>query len=141
MIHIEVRKRKAPEIGIAPLVDCVLLLLIFFLLTSSFSVKRAMKIELPHSSTAERSSNDQITIMIAETGDITLGDRTLTAKELSGALRAVVAEQGKKPVLMVADRLVPLEKITATLDSTREAELATVAIATSRMPKGDADDE
>jgi len=130
-----VRKRKAPDIGIAPLVDCVLLLLIFFLLTSSFSVKRAMKIELPRSSTVDVCEKDQITIMVSEPGRITFGERPVTPTELTEALRATVSDQGKRPVLMVADRRVPLERITEVIDSIREAKLETVSIATSRIPK------
>lgn len=141
MIRIEVRKRKAPEIGIAPLVDCVLLLLVFFLLTSSFSVQRAMHIELPQSSTADRADNDRIKIMVSDTGTITLGERPMTPSELTTALRDAVSDHGKKPVMMVADRLVPLERITAVIDCIREAELDTVAIATSRTPEEEDRDE
>ena len=141
MIRIQPRKRKAPDIGIAPLVDCVLLLLIFFLLTSSFSVTRAMKIDLPGSSTSETTEKDLITIRVGESGEITFEDRVMTAPELTEALQATVANDGKKQVLMVADRRVPLEKVTEVIDSVRGAKLETVSIATTRIPDGGRHDE
>ena len=130
MIKIETRKRTTPEISMAPLVDCMLLLLIFFLLTSSFSEKRGIKLELPRSTTAEITEQDVINILLADTGEIMFGGKTVTGQELTEALKTTVSEQGKKPVFMLADRLVPLEKVTEVIDCVRSAKLETISIAT-----------
>ena len=130
MIKIETRKRKTPEISIAPLVDCMLLLLIFFLLTSSFSEKKGITLELPSSTSAEITDNETITIFIEDNGEIKFNGSVVSNEELSTRLIETVAEQGKKPAFIVADRLVPLEKVTAVIDSVRAAKLDTVSIAT-----------
>lgn len=132
MIRIETRKRKTPEISMAPLVDCMLLLLIFFLFTSSFSERRGIRIELPRSSTARDNEQKAYEIMVANTGEITFAGKTMRVRDLAKTLQITVAEQGKKPVFMLADRLVPLEKVTEVIDCIRAAKLETVSIATKR---------
>ncbi len=129
MIRIEPRKRKSPEISIAPLVDCVLLLLIFFLLTSSFSERLGIKISLPGSSTASAAERNLVEITVADTGEITVGGRPVSMNELTPALQAEVEARGKLPVFMIADRGVVLDQVTEIMDSVRAAGLDSVAIA------------
>ncbi len=137
MIRIEPRKRRTPEIGMAPLVDCVLLLLIFFLLTSSFSERLGIKITLPGSDTANAAERDLVEITIADTGDITLSGKPVGMAELPSALKAEVEARGKLPVFMIADRRVVLEQVTEIMDSIRAAGLDSVAIAArARAPSG-----
>lgn len=132
MIRIETRRRKTPDISIAPLVDCVMLLLIFFLLTSSFSEKRGIKIDLPRSTTAQTTEQKSIKIIVSDTGEITFSGKAMQTQELAEALKATVIDQGKRPVFMLADRLVPLEKVTEVIDCVRAARLETISIATRR---------
>ncbi|MCG2659057.1 MAG: biopolymer transporter ExbD [Kiritimatiellae bacterium] len=132
MIRIETRRHGNPDIGIAPLVDCVFLLLIFFLLTSSFSETRGIKIDLPKSSTAQEAEKENIEIVMSETGEIVLQGRPTTINDLTKALRDAVARQGKRPVFLKADKMVRLEKVAEVIDCVRAAELETVSIATQR---------
>ncbi|MDO9541380.1 MAG: biopolymer transporter ExbD [Kiritimatiellia bacterium] len=132
MIRIETRRHQSPSIGIAPLVDCVFLLLIFFLLTSSFSETRGIKIDLPKSSTAQEAEKKNIEIVMSETGEIVLQGRPTTINDLTQALRDAVARQGKRPVFLKADKMVRLEKVTEVIDCVRAADLETVSIATER---------
>lgn len=129
MIRIEPRKRKTPEISIAPLIDCMLLLLIFFLLTSSFSDRLGMRISLPGSDSARPVEQRVMEIAVAETGEITFGGRTVGLHDLTAALRAEVEKHGASPVFMVADRSVALETVTEIIDSARAAGVDSVAIA------------
>ena len=62
MIEIKRRKKRPPNVSIAALVDCVFLLLIFFLLTSTYSSRRGLKIELPGASTAEAADRHRIEV-------------------------------------------------------------------------------
>ena len=141
MIRVEKRQRKTPNISIAPLVDCVLLLLIFFLLTSSFSERRGLKITLPSSATAQDTEQKVFEILVSNTGEITFSGKIIEVRDLTEALETTVAEQGKKPVFMLADRLVPLEKVTEILDSVRAAKINTVSIATQRKTEGNQPNE
>lgn len=132
MINITRQRRTNPDISIAPLVDCVFLLLIFFLLTSTFHESQSMNIDLPSSATADRPSHEVIEITLTESGDITLAGEPTTVQELTGMLTLETDRSGKRPVLVVADHLVPLGKITEIIDCVREAKLDTVSIATKK---------
>jgi len=141
MIRIEPQKRKAPEISIAPLVDCVLLLLIFFLLTSSFSEKIGIKITLPGSDTAQATDHKTLDISIAESGEITFRGESLRVGELAVALEKAIAEEGKKPAFLLADRSVSIERAAEIIDCVRAAGIESVAIATQRKPPEYQDEE
>ena len=141
MIRIETRRRRDPDIGIAPLVDCVLLLLVFFLLTSSFSENRGLTIDLPDSATARAAENANIAIRVLETGEIVLEGEPIPIGALATALRRVVARRGKRPVLIQADRRVPLGEVTKVIDSVRMAGLETVSIATRRVSPAEIQDQ
>ena len=65
------RKRRGPgDINITPLIDMVFLLLIFFLLTSSFIVDRGIKINLPKAVSSETAHDKRITVAIDSSGDV-----------------------------------------------------------------------
>ena len=134
MIRIEKRRRATPEIGIAPLVDCMLLLLIFFLLTSSFSEKVGIKISLPGSDSALAAEHKTFDVAVADTGEITFKGAILEARELTAALTTAVAEEGPKPVFQLADRNVSIEKAAEIIDCVRAAGIESVAIAARAKP-------
>lgn len=137
MIRIERKKRKSPEIGIAPLVDCVFLLLIFFLLTSTFHRRHGLKIELPSSTSATPQEEKFIVIALSREGTVSLGRERVEMTQLSSALREEIRKRGRRPILLLADRLVPLELVTKVIDSARSAGLTTVSIATRRQESGE----
>ncbi len=126
------RRVSRPTIGMAPLIDCMLLLLIFFLLTSTFTRSRGIRIELPASSTAAPERGRMFEITVARFGQVSFEGRPISVEDLSAALRRAVEARGKLPVLLVADKSVPLGTLTAVIDRVRAARLETVAIATRR---------
>ncbi len=126
------RRVSRPTIGMAPLIDCMLLLLIFFLLTSTFTRSRGIRIELPSSSTAAPERGRRFEITVERLGQVSFEGRPLSMDELSTALQRAVKKRGKLPVLLVADRRVPVGTLTAVIDRVRAARLETVAIATRR---------
>lgn len=133
MIRIQTRHRRTPDISIAPLIDCVLLLLIFFLLTSSFSARRGMEITLPESSTARHRNDQVIEVAVAATGEVTFEGRTVDLPELTRALENARAAKRNLPVLMVADKELRLGRITEVIDCIRSAKVETLSIAAKQV--------
>ena len=132
MIRLKKPRNSPPDISMAPLVDCVFLLLIFFLLTSTFSEKQAIKIELPKSSTATPHKEKIIEIELSNDGRIRLRGKPVELHELSERLKVEVDKIGKQPIFLVADGRVPLDRIVEIIDCVREAKLETISIATKR---------
>lgn len=127
-------RRNAPRIGIAPLVDCVFLLLIFFLLTSTIARDRGLEIQLPAAATAESPREDLLRVAISEAGEIALNGRTIPLDELAASIAEQFSRGGRCPVMLVADRRLPLEKVTRVIDELRRARVGALVLATDPDP-------
>ncbi len=67
-MEFEGRSRIHAHLDIAPLIDIVFLLLVFFMLTSTFMVPEAIELELPESSSASARETTPITVVLDRTG-------------------------------------------------------------------------
>lgn len=137
MIRIRRSRPPAPQIDMAPLVDCVFLLLIFFLLASRFSRERgripeSLAIELPGARSSAPAEEDAVRVFLSESGEVRLDGDVVPPGELEAALRRKAAERGLAKLLLVADRRVRLEDVTGAIDAARLAGFTAAAIATER---------
>lgn len=124
---------KKGQLDIAPLVDVVFLLLIFFMLTSSFIFQPGIKVNLPKAVTSEALHEKSLVILITNSDVIYLNDRAITTKELNSRLR--IAAKEKKPLLIKADRRASMGKIVEIWDMCRDAGISQINIATSQEIK------
>jgi len=86
------------------LIDCVFLLLIFFLLTSWLTEPRAIEIELPQSAYAEKINEKNLIITLTKQGRIFLGEKQVRLNELCPALRSRLIEQKSSRAVLRADK-------------------------------------
>jgi biopolymer transport protein ExbD len=113
---------------IAPLIDMVLLLLIFFLLTSSFIFQKGIKINLPKTISSEVAQDGRV-ITITRDNAIRLDGKAITLSELEKALKTAARENA--PLLIKADRRASLGRVGDVWDLCREIGLTRVNIATN----------
>ena len=118
------------QIDITPLIDMVFQLLIFFMLTSSFVVSSAIKVNLPKAVTAQAGEQDSLIVTISRENVLYLEKKALTNKELKEAL--IKARQDKRPVLIMADTHTNLGRVVEVWDMARDLGLEQVNIATER---------
>jgi biopolymer transport protein ExbD len=117
-----------------PLMDIVLQLLIFFLLTSSFALQPALEVHLAQAATALPISTPRhIRITIAAGGSLYLDDRPVTLSSLQAQLNHPSFRF--RPVLIRADRQVPLGHVVAVWDVCRRLGITEIQIAAT--PLGD----
>ena len=90
---------------IAPLVDIVLLLLIFFLLTSSVATQ-SLDLDLPEASTATERS-ETLTVLITHAGDVLVEGREVNLEMLRSLLQSKIRRGELKTVAIEADAGVP----------------------------------
>ena len=121
MIRVERRKRwrTAPEL--APLIDCMLLLLIFFLLTSSYSRSVAVSVELPKLSRGGTAEHSAVVVEILAEGAYQVKGRKINAQALADAVWAeasqiVPADPCAAKILICADKRTRIEFLTDALD-------------------------
>jgi biopolymer transport protein ExbD len=121
------------QIDIAPLIDVVFQLLIFFMLTSSFIVQPGIKVNLPKAVTSESIHEKSLIILITGNDMVYINERAITTKELDARLR--IAAKDKKPLLIKADRRASMGKIVEVWDMCRDAGITQINIATSQEIK------
>jgi biopolymer transport protein ExbD len=114
------RARVSSRIDLAPLIDVVFLLLIFFLLTSSFVSHRAIELNLPTSSSAQTAPELPIVVSIHADGSVHLGDQRIAATTLAAAISTRISETSSRDIAVQADSDVGIQPLLTVLDAIRQ---------------------
>ncbi|MGA2052124.1 MAG: biopolymer transporter ExbD [Opitutales bacterium] len=126
------RRRRKPDINIVPLVDVLVVLIFFFLLSMQFKTEKALDITPPKMDTAgPASENNNLIVGIDKTGKYYLESKEVTQEELETALQKAAADKGNETtVLLLADQDTPLKDVTFVLDQSRKLKLDKVRLQT-----------
>lgn len=125
-------ERGSSTIDIAPLIDIVFLLLIFFMLTASFIFQPGIKINLPRAVTSEVLHEQNVVITVTSENLLYLDNKAVSLAELNKKLAKEVAPS-KKPLLIKADRRASLGKVVEVWDICRATGISQVNIATNQQ--------
>ena len=118
------------QIDIAPLIDMVFQLLIFFMLTSSFILQPSIKIKLPKAATSEVEQEQNLIITISGENIIYVSDKVVTLGELQSYLKKF--RRWKQPLLIKADRRASLGRVVEIWDLCRDLGIDQINIATDQ---------
>ena len=125
------RKIKSEElfktIELTPLIDCVFLLLIFFMLTSSFILVPGINVKLPKAVTSQQISIQRVVIVVTSEDIIYFEDKPVTLKELFKILKKKKAES----VFIKADKDASLGRIVEIWDICKKLGIDKIGIATT----------
>ena len=130
MIEFEETKKVSTRLNIAPLVDVVFLLLIFFMLSSHFITQPGIKLSLPAAATGKLHEEGDIIIFIAEDNSLYLNQDKVTLEEFENRLRTRMEERGSKTVIVKADEKIELKLAVQVIDTARKAGAEAVIIST-----------
>jgi biopolymer transport protein ExbD len=113
--------REDPEINLIPLIDVSLLLVIFFMLSSTFMQEGRLKIELPQSSMtpASKQKVDPIVVTVTQSGSYRVNDRELinsSPDTLRAAILEVAGADRDKPVTVRADGRATHQSVVSAMD-------------------------
>jgi biopolymer transport protein ExbD len=119
------RKRRAPSIIIVSLIDILAILLIFFIVTTTFRKSQPqLQINLPESKSAEQApaeKNEPVVLSVKSADEISLDGKPVPLDLLAGALKTVRAEAPARPIAMQADREAPFGIVVKVLDALKDA--------------------
>jgi len=125
------RRKPPPTINLTPLIDVVFILLIFFLLTTTFRSTTGLDIELPNASTAKTpAENAQVILNLNQAGELFIGEKQLTQEEVLQALKNNPKPSQKLFIILQADERVAHGEVVSLLDLLRSSGLKNVAIGT-----------
>jgi len=130
---IERKKSRSVEMVFFPLVDIVLLLVIFFMLTSKFITQTAHNIDLPKSRTATVLEDKKITIYITKDHDMFLNDSPVTMDALPEELTSILGADPDKIVILKADSVTELGYTVGIVDIVRECGGKRLTITTEKQ--------
>jgi biopolymer transport protein ExbD len=120
-----VKRKRTPQIIIVSLIDIFAMLLIFFIVTTTFkTAETQLSIKLPESKTATQAENPKDPLVLAITADekIVLGDQSLkSVDDLATALQDVQKKTPDRPLAMKADQKVSFGFLVQVLDSLKKA--------------------
>jgi biopolymer transport protein ExbD len=129
-------RQEEPTLGIAPLIDIVFLLLIFFMVTSHFDVASGLRIKLPQVSRVIFDRHDnKATILIDEAGQTYFENKPVDMKALSERLRRLVQEKGVVQLIVQADKEVKHGVVVETMDLAKTAGVDSIVISAQWRPK------
>ena len=97
------RELEAVEFNFAPMVDVVLLLVIFFMLASNLNKpERAFPVNLPQAGSAQARAEGPLVVALSKEGRLSLLGEELSSKDLEAKLRQAL-QQGDRPIVLEAD--------------------------------------
>jgi biopolymer transport protein ExbD len=122
-----------PRIDLTPMVDVVFLLLIFFMISTTFVESPGISIKLPESSaqTVDREPKE-IKVYLSREGDIFYRDQKITLDEYRGLLAEHQSDAALTTVLLLADQDSRHGKVVTLMDLARDAGYKKLAIATEQ---------
>ena len=113
-------RRKSPRIDIVPLVDVLMVLIVFFLVTMQFRNLRALNLRLPKIETAGSNLlRNEIILSVDRDGRYFLNDAEVDEPTLIRALASAASLAETPTALIVADEEVPLKRVTRLVDLCR----------------------
>ncbi len=129
-MEFEGRKKVSTHLNIAPLIDIVFLLLIFFMLSSHFAAQPGIKITLPTAVTGKLQLEDEVLIFIASDDRLYLNEEEVTLGSLPDKLALKLEAAKKKTVVIKADEKVDLALAVKIMDVAKQAKAEGLIIST-----------
>ncbi|MDR1758968.1 MAG: biopolymer transporter ExbD [Fibrobacter sp.] len=132
MSFIRKRKRHTSFIDVSPMMDMVFILLIFFIVTSTFTRETGIDVTKPKASTSKELARESIMIGISRQGTIHINETQVNLSSLQTILKQMMAESPDRPVVIVSDRDAPSGRIVDVLDECNQAKVRKVSVSALR---------
>lgn len=137
-MQLRVSKTEDPEISLTSLIDVVFLLLIFFMVSTTFEQQAVLKVDLPEASNVNQPGEqpDGYEFVIDQQGQFYLNDRQLIDGKpatLRAALIEAAGEDRSMPIILRADAETPHHFVVTAMDVTAQLGFKRLSIAIERI--------
>lgn len=122
------RPRRVAEINLINMIDMLFFLLVFFVLTSSFTRETGIDINKPKASTSKSLPRQPLLIGVTKDGAIHVNESPVSLKALGTVLKSYMAQDPDRAVVIVADRDAAVAKAVDILDQCNLANVKKVSI-------------
>ena len=114
------------------LTDIVMLLLIFFLLTSQFVIQTGVKVKLPGSKMNEKSEQSRMIVTLTPMGGVFAGEEEISIDQLPGKLGQMKAETDEDNLIIRADKTVAIDLVIKVIDAAKISNIEKFTIETEK---------
>ncbi|TMN24639.1 biopolymer transporter ExbD [Pseudoxanthomonas sp. X-1] len=129
------RAHDEPEINLVPLIDVILVLIIFFVITTTFDARSTLQLQLPSASQQPADAPAKaLSILINAEGRYFVGDSEVLRTDADALKQAIAQSAGKdhaRPVLLRADARTPHQAVVTALDALAQLGFKRISIATA----------
>lgn len=123
-------EHRDPHIDVVPLIDCILVLLIFFMVTTTFAKDAELEIERPGAQSATPASEKALRVFIDRSMNVYVNETPVRSWMIQSRVRDALGGAGDKTVLVVTDRRVSAEKLVEVVDQCRLAGAKNIGVMT-----------
>ena len=123
------------DIDMTPMLDIVFIMLIFFIVTTSFVKESGIDVNRPTAQTATRKEQGNIIVAIKPNGDVWIDKRMIDIRAVRANITRLHAEQPLGSVVIAADRETKVKDLTQVMDQIRLAGIMNASIATESESK------
>lgn len=115
----ELSNKPLSIFSFSSLTDIVMLLLIFFLLTSQFVIQTGVKVKLPGAKNNEQLAPAKLVVSITKNERIYFGNREVSIDELAGKLSQVIKDKKESSLVIHSDKDAKLEIVIRVIDAAK----------------------
>ena len=124
------KQKKRMGINITSLIDVMFILLIFFMVSSSFVEQPGMKLELPAMQSQEVAKVEKMALYVSKEGELFLNDRPVVIDSLGIVIKQVMPNVEEKTLVLKADRAVEHGLVVQIMDIAKRNGLKKIVIGT-----------
>ena len=123
------REETDTEINITPMLDIVFIMLIFFIVTTSFVAEPGIDPQRPPAETAQEASRANVLIAISQTGQIWMNKQAIDISDVRIMVESVLAENPESSAVIIADESAGSGVLIDLMDQIRLGGIANISIA------------
>ncbi|MGD9000228.1 MAG: biopolymer transporter ExbD [Granulosicoccaceae bacterium] len=133
-MNLSQHRNEEPDINLTPLIDVVFLLLIFFMVSTTFNKESELSIELPEASgEARQAENTPIEIAISRDGQYSVNGEQLARNDivtLKRAIKQIAGNRDNPPLVIIADGKTTHQSVVTAMDAVRQLDITHITFAT-----------
>lgn len=118
-------------IDISPLIDCVFILLIFFIVTTTFVEETGVEVDKPQAASADRLEKNSILIALTDEGKVVYGGREIGVSGVRPLVKRILRKE-EVPVIIQADTTSRTGRLVRIIDEAKRAGAKKVSLASRR---------
>lgn len=124
-------ENEEAEVNLTPMLDVVFIMLIFFIVTTSFVTETGIDVSRPQASSAQPQTGNNVLIAINQDGQIWMNKQRFTLASIGSEVAKTQAKLPDSKVIIQADKKAPTGRLVAVMDKLRLAGITQIALAAS----------